>query len=324
MIVPIRACSTRSLHVLLFAFLLALPSSLFAQTPDPRVVEFEPSADHSRQVNGVDLVDRYSLEFYATGTNVLLQSIDLGKPSPDLDGVIRFEFASRLGIWQVLGVVYEARVVAVGPWGSSRSSNSNQFNFPGAAPPPPPGQVCHFVLTPPSIVLTTSGTSGSFIVSTAAGCNWQAESSAGWLAVTGGASGVGTGTISYSVPANASSAERLATIRVGTSTFAVSQHGGCTFSLSPTSQGFNPPGGTGTVRITAPAGCTWTAVRAGSWLTILSGGTGNGSGTLTYRVSANTGSNRRTGTLTIAGQAITITQSAATSPNAPVGLRIVR
>jgi hypothetical protein len=195
---------------------------------------------------------------------------------------------------------------------------------PTPAPPTPtPAPNCHFVLTPPSIVLTTSGSSGSFIVSTAEGCNWQAVSSAGWLTISSGPSGVGTGTVRYTVAANPSSADRLATIRIGTSTFGVSQQGGCTYSLSPTSQSFNPPGGTGTVRVTAPSGCSWTAVRAGSWLSIRSGGSGNGSGTLSYRVSANRGSTTRTGTFTIAGQAVTITQGAATAPNAPAGLRIV-
>jgi len=323
---PPRSCG-RAVSLLVLLSLVAFPSLLVAQpTADPRVVEFEPSPDHDRIVDGVALVDRYALEFYTIGTNVLLQSIDVGKPAPGTNGLIRFEFAPQLGAWQVLGVVYEARVVALGPGGSTTSGSSNQFNFPNAPPttPSPPGPVCSFTLTPPSIVVSTSATTGSFIVSTAEGCHWTAGSSAAWLTVTGGGSGVGTGTVGYSIAANSASTERLATITLGTSTFTVSQHGGCTYTLSPTSQGFNPPGGTMTITVTAPPGCAWTATRSGSWITILSGNSGNGNGSVRYRVSANGGSATRTGTLTIAGQAVTITQGASTAPNAPTGLVIVR
>jgi hypothetical protein len=71
------------------------------------------------------------------------------------------------------------------------------------------------------------------------------------------------------------------------------------------------------------SGCAWTATRSGSWITITSGSSGNGNGTVRYRISANGGSSSRTGTLTVAGQPVIITQSAATAPNAPAGLRIV-
>jgi hypothetical protein len=77
------------------------------------------------------------------------------------------------------------------------------------------------------------------------------------------------------------------------------------------------------VMVTAPSGCGWTSSRAGSWITILSGVSSSGNGSVRYRVSANGGSARRTGTLTIAGQPVAIIQSAATAPNAPSGTRIV-
>ena len=322
---PRRFCA-RPVLLLVLLSLGAFPSILAAQPiADPRVVEFQPSPDHDRIVNGVALVDRYALEFYVAGTNVVLQTLDVGKPTPGANGLIRFDFAAQLAAWQVLGVIYEARVVALGPGGANASGNSNQFNFPSATPstPAPTTPVCSFTLTPPSRVVTTSAASGSLIVSTADGCNWTAGSSAAWLTVTAGASGVGSGTVGYSITANGSSAGRLATITIGTSTFTVSQNGGCTYILSPTSQGVNPPGGTMTITVTAPAGCAWNATRSGSWITIVSGNSGNGNGSVRYRVSANGGSATRTGTLTIAGQAVSITQGSSTAPSAPAGLRVV-
>jgi hypothetical protein len=92
--------------------------------------------------------------------------------------------------------------------------------------------------------------------------------------------------------------------------------GGCSFAISPMAATVQASGGSGTVAVTAPGGCTWTAgSNASSWLTIASGVSGNGNGSVGYRAAANTGA-QRTGTLTIAGQTFTVTQLAATQ-NSP-------
>lgn len=311
----------------LFLALVLLPSLAAAQIPsDPRVVEFEPSPDHSRIVRGAPMIDRYELRFSAVGSEAILQTIDMGKPAPDADGLIRYSFAGALTGWAVQNVPYEARVIAVGRYGTSADAiSAASFTFPNGRPSSaPPGPACTFTLTPASHVVSTSGAVGSFIVVAADGCSWNAVSSANWLVVTGGDRGLGTGLVNFSIAANGDDAERLATITVGPSTFTVSQSGGCTFILTPTSQGFNPPGGTGSVSVTAPPGCSWNATRAGAWITITSGASGSANGTVRYTVAANTGSNTRVGTLTIAGRPVTITQSAGTAPNAPAGVVIIR
>lgn len=83
----------------------------------------------------------------------------------------------------------------------------------------------------------------------------------------------------------------------------------CTFSISPTSASFGRNGGSRTVAVTAPAGCAWTAISNRSWITIAAGSSGNGSGTVSYKVGRNTARQRRTGTMTIAGATFTITQA---------------
>lgn len=64
--------------------------------------------------------------------------------------------------------------------------------------------------------------------------------------------------------------------------------------------------------MTAAPGCAWAVSGNPSWITITSGGDGSGNGTIAYSVQANTGA-PRTGTLTIAGQAFTVTQAAQAS-----------
>jgi hypothetical protein len=82
---------------------------------------------------------------------------------------------------------------------------------------------------------------------------------------------------------------------------------GCADSVSPTSQSFGYSGGIGNIDITSSDDCNWTAVSNESWITVDSGSSGNGNGTVIYSVSSSTGT--RTGTITVAGQTSTVTQA---------------
>ena len=84
----------------------------------------------------------------------------------------------------------------------------------------------------------------------------------------------------------------------------------CSFTLAPTAAAVPSPASTGTVTVTAASGCAWTAASNSSFITITSFLTGNGNGTVTYIVAANTTTSARTGSLTIAGQTFTVTQAA--------------
>ena len=63
-----------------------------------------------------------------------------------------------------------------------------------------------------------------------------------------------------------------------------------------------------TVGLVTLSGCGWSASATDSWLTVVSGATGNANGTVTLRVAANTGSSR-VGHATIGGQVFTVSQS---------------
>lgn len=72
----------------------------------------------------------------------------------------------------------------------------------------------------------------------------------------------------------------------------------CTYSISPTSNSFSSSGGTGSVSVTADAGCDWGAVSSDSWIHITSGSSGSGNGTIEYSVDVNAG-RLRSGTIGI-------------------------
>lgn len=87
----------------------------------------------------------------------------------------------------------------------------------------------------------------------------------------------------------------------------------CSFGISPTSANVGSTASSGTVSVTTTTGCNWTASSNDIWLTLSGNTNGSGNGTVNYNVTANTGA-QRTGTLTIAGQTVPVTQAAASSP----------
>lgn len=76
---------------------------------------------------------------------------------------------------------------------------------------------------------------------------------------------------------------------------------GCA-SISPKAQYFESPGGMGSITVTAPANCSWTVTGIPGWVTINSGASGSGNGTVAYTVTANDSLVARQTVLTINGQ----------------------
>jgi len=85
-------------------------------------------------------------------------------------------------------------------------------------------------------------------------------------------------------------------------------------TLSPSSANIPAGGGPGSITVTASsAGYAWSAASNASWLTITSGTSGAGNGTIVYLAAANNAPAARTGTITANGQSFTATQAAASA-----------
>ncbi len=84
----------------------------------------------------------------------------------------------------------------------------------------------------------------------------------------------------------------------------------CAYSISPPSLTIGASGGAGnTISVTTQAGCAYTAVSNNSFITINSGASGSGNGTVVFTVAANSGA-ARTGTITVGGRTFTVNQAA--------------
>jgi uncharacterized repeat protein (TIGR01451 family) len=87
----------------------------------------------------------------------------------------------------------------------------------------------------------------------------------------------------------------------------------CVAALNPSSPTMGATigaaGGSGTIAVSAGTGCAWTAASNVTWITIASGASGSGNGTVGYTVTATSAGIPRMGTITIAGQTFTVTQT---------------
>jgi len=190
------------------------------------------------------------------------------------------------------------------------SGKDNDYGYGRLYLGSPPAS-CSYTLSPTSQSFSSGGGSGSFSVSAESGCSWSATTSQGWIHITGGSSGSGNGTVSFTVDTRSNASDRSGSITVADKSFTISQSGAssCTYSISPSSRSHSATGGSATVSVTCGGGCSWGASSNKSWITVSGGSSGSGNGTVSYSVGTNSGSSSRTGTITIAGKTFTVSQS---------------
>jgi len=141
----------------------------------------------------------------------------------------------------------------------------------------------------------------------AASCAWTASSSVAWISITSGRDGRGSGTVTLHVDA-VTGPPRTANVTIAGQSVQVDQGTGCNYTVNADTLAVDATGGERQVVVTAPAGCSWTAQTQAPWITITSGGSGSGPGTVVLRIAASDGPGR-SGTLIVAGRTITVTQS---------------
>ncbi len=166
------------------------------------------------------------------------------------------------------------------------------------------------VLTPSNISTTSDASSGTISVSAAAACPWNVSSVPAWVTLAPGASGTGDGSFSYSVAANTGVA-RAGTGAVSgpgvASTLNFNQAAGACASWTVSTNYTGVQGGaySGSIAVTAAASCSWSVAPLPSWITITSGASGSGNGSINYTVAANSGA-ARSATSSLSGSGPTL------------------
>ncbi len=92
---------------------------------------------------------------------------------------------------------------------------------------------CTYSLSQSTQNLPAGAGGNSVDITTQPGCNWAVAEGESWLTVTGGASGTGSGTVTYSVTSNSICGDRTGQASIGGQLLTVNQAGNANFLLDP-------------------------------------------------------------------------------------------
>ena len=173
-----------------------------------------------------------------------------------------------------------------------------------AAPNPPTAEDPMISITP--VTRSMAQTGGTAAINTAGSGTWRASVSANWILLTSSSGSAGY-PVGYTVSANNGVEARVGYVYVSGYVHTITQVGlGAT--LASYSVAFESEGGTGSVRVNAPAGKTWHAQSNADWIAV-STESGTGSGDCAFTVAAFDEVSTRSGTLTIADNTFTVVQT---------------
>lgn len=145
-------------------------------------------------------------------------------------------------------------------------------------------------------------------------CVWTATSGVSWIALSSAGQRTGNGAVNYAVSRNDGTTSRTAALSVAGHSVTIAQAGSppppCSYELAPTAVSVEAGGGTGSTRLTTGDTCQWTAVANVGWITVTSPASGQGSANVGFAVAASDQQSVRTGTVTIGGRTLQVTQAA--------------
>lgn len=141
---------------------------------------------------------------------------------------------------------------------------------------------CSYGLSSTSRAFSTSAAStGSVAVTTGGTCSWLAMSNNAWITLTGGSSGTGNGTVTYSVAENTGAKQRTGTITIAGQTYTVTQAG-----VPPAVTAKSPASGAADVAVNAPVTVTFSETMGAASITTssftLTQGSAPVAGTVSY------------------------------------------
>ncbi len=103
-------------------------------------------------------------------------------------------------------------------------------------------------------------------------------------------------------------AELQGHVAASTGTTATPSPAACVYNLSGISQAFTQSSGSGSFSVTVDGSCSWQAGKNASWISISSGGSGKGNGTVKFFVRPNTTYDERMGYITVGDKTFTVKQ----------------
>ena len=168
---------------------------------------------------------------------------------------------------------------------------------------------CAYALNTNAAAWTSAGGSGSVNLNTGSGCAWTVVNTNSWITIAA-TNGSSAATISYTVSANPGLNTLTGTVVIAGQTFTVTQQGiVCSYALSPTGATNSSAASTNSFSVITTNPCPWSVNNTNPWIALLAGTNGTGNGTVTYALTENLSIIPRTGTVSVASEIFTVTQS---------------
>ena len=173
---------------------------------------------------------------------------------------------------------------------------------------------CQVTLSGASVIGPGGGT-GTISVATGPECTWSASTQAPWITRLTPRTGQGPGEVEFEASSTAVTAPRRGDVVVNDARIQVQQDLSlCVFDVAPSAVSAASSGGSRTLTVTTANGCPWTAASGVNWVAIAAGATASGNGSAVAQVGVNAG-DARTGSMTVAGRTIAVSQSAGGTGN---------
>ena len=166
---------------------------------------------------------------------------------------------------------------------------------------------CSFTIGPETASVAAGGGELAVAVVAVPGCTWTTASQASWITVGPPGPVDGPGVAQVTVAENKGAA-RAGTATIAGRTLTVNQAAvPCSYRVSPTEIKVKEEGRFREIEVKAAPGCAWTASSHAPWIQVVRGGSGDGDGEVRISIDENRGDERQ-GTLTVAGQTVTVIQ----------------
>jgi lysyl endopeptidase len=158
-----------------------------------------------------------------------------------------------------------------------------------------------------SFTALASGGTNTVNIADPDACGWTIQTSCDWVTVSDTA-GAGNSTVTLSAGFNSTGLARSCPLIIAGQNYTFNQ-APCSFSISPGATSARAVGTNVLVTVTTVDGCGWNASTTNSWITIADGSGGTGSGQFSFAVLPNFSLTPRTGTVRVAGHAVSVTQA---------------
>ena len=174
------------------------------------------------------------------------------------------------------------------------------------------GVNCNYRLSPITRTHGHAAATNTVAVTSSNGCPWTVINTNTWVILLSPASGTGNATVTYRVTANGNVPDRSGVLTIAGQPFSLVQNGlGCTVSVTPNTRSHGYGTASNGLSVAVNAGCAWAASTTNSWITLVTGATGTGNGTVGYLVAANPSGLPRTGAVVVDDEVLALTQDGA-------------